>query len=77
MFRLSEHDTTENVLEKLHMSLAPPEEEEEVTQKMMYVVDFRRFRDKFDLRYRIIEMFAKPGPRKIVVIVNCNLTVGQ
>ena len=45
------------------MALAPPQEDD-LEKKMMYVVDFRSFRDKFDLRHQIIEMFAKPGPRK-------------
>ena len=45
------------------MALAPPQEDD-IEKKMMYVVDFRSFRDKFDLRHQIVEMFAKPGPRK-------------
>jgi len=52
----------------MHMSLAPPQEDD-IEKKMMYVVDFRSFRDKFDLRHQIIEMFAKPGPRKCIEII--------
>lgn len=62
--RLPDHESIDNVLEGVHMHLMLPQESDEVERKIMYIVDFRSFRDKHDLRHRIVEMFAKPGPRE-------------
>jgi len=68
--RLPEHAEAASVMNKLYQLLAPPTLSEHVKQdgddcdEALFIVDFCDFHDRSTLRMQLVNMYAKPGPRK-------------